>query len=231
MDCHGVQTREKIVQNYTLNVLSHVKLLPGQIKRSCAKKDLTNEYYLFEAIDHQGKSNQFLAGRGSGGDLIKLENKKRQNQGLTALPIPKLFNPLSTLAIGPGGGGSTGATPINIDPVNKDILKVINLLVCIWDLETKLKVISEITHEVNTNPTQRVKYRYIKAINTLVSRDTIISDPNNQVNNLQDLLEWYRHHPQTLWDFKAFTFTHLKDEINRGINQNWNGITYNYIDV
>lgn len=50
MNCHGHDTRVRIVENYNIKCTAHIRLLNGQI-RSDAERDITDTYYIFECVN------------------------------------------------------------------------------------------------------------------------------------------------------------------------------------
>lgn len=239
MNCFGQKSQEDIVRNYDIEVISHVILLPGQKKTGCSGKELKKEYYLIQATNiHTGRNEMFYAGVGSfqstvsSNGLRELENKKRATKGLPPLTVPQLFDPLNHPSIGGGmatGGGITAGGGIVLHPCNQEIWNVMHLLITIWDINGNEGVFLDIKNQIIADPANRVPYKYIKAINTLVSRDHIITDPLfPTVNNLQDLLAYFRHHPTNPWNFKTYNFANLANSINHGIAQGW-GVTQNFI--
>ena len=45
--CRGEDTREELVKIQDITPIAHVKLLYGQVKKSCTKANLTDQYYCF----------------------------------------------------------------------------------------------------------------------------------------------------------------------------------------
>lgn len=86
MKCRGRQVREQIVEQYQVIPKAHIKLLAGQTKRSDAEADITDEYYIFEAISFNGKKETIQCGMGAARHFLELLNHD-------GLPI---FNPLHT---------------------------------------------------------------------------------------------------------------------------------------
>lgn len=65
MKCRGRQVREQIVEEYRVIPKAHIKLLAGQTKRSDAEADITDEYYIFEAISYNGEKEIIQCGMGA----------------------------------------------------------------------------------------------------------------------------------------------------------------------
>ena len=84
MKCRGRQVRGQIVEEYRVIPKAHIKLLAGQTKRSDAEADITDEYYIFEAISSNGEKETIQCGMGAARHFLELLNHD-------GLPI---FNPL-----------------------------------------------------------------------------------------------------------------------------------------
>ena len=51
MNCHGHDTRVRIVENYNIKCTAHIRLLNELIIRSDAERDITDTYYIFECVN------------------------------------------------------------------------------------------------------------------------------------------------------------------------------------
>ena len=99
MKCRGKEVRERIIKKYKVVPKAHIKLLAGQTKRSDAEADITDEYYIFEAISSNGEKETIQCGMGAARHFLELLNHD-------GLPI---FNPLHIdRNIGGHGGGNQG---------------------------------------------------------------------------------------------------------------------------
>lgn len=49
MKCRGTETRKKIVKEYYVEPVAHLKLLANQTKHSDAEAKIEDEYYIFTA--------------------------------------------------------------------------------------------------------------------------------------------------------------------------------------
>ncbi|MCI6006637.1 MAG: hypothetical protein MRZ25_00010 [Ruminococcus sp.] len=49
MNCRNTETRRRIVEEYDVKPVAHIKLLAGQIKHSDAEAVIRDEYYIFTA--------------------------------------------------------------------------------------------------------------------------------------------------------------------------------------
>ncbi|EGR1752563.1 hypothetical protein [Vibrio parahaemolyticus] len=125
MKCRGTESRQRIVDNYTIKPVAHVKLLNNQQKLSCTNITLTNSYYCFDYTSRTDPSDKgtFYCGDHAANEFLEMA-------GLDPLP---LFNPL--VSSGTGGGGGNGETSTTKwDPLAKELNTAINMLVVCWDV-------------------------------------------------------------------------------------------------
>ena len=82
MNCHGHDTRVRIVENYNIKCTAHIRLLNEQIIRSDAERDITDTYYIFECVNKNDDNDvdRIVCGTGAARDLLQLAN-------ITAPPI------------------------------------------------------------------------------------------------------------------------------------------------
>ena len=101
MNCHGHDTRVRIVKNYNIRCTAHIRLLNGQVIRSDAERDITDTYYIFECVNKNDDNDvdRIVCGTGAARDLLQLAN-------ITAPPI---FNMLHEVGGEGGAGGAGGA--------------------------------------------------------------------------------------------------------------------------
>lgn len=131
MECRSTERRQLIVKSYNVVPVAHIQLLMGQTKRSDAGATITNDYYIFEAINKaDGKNEIIQCGMEASKDFLKLLNHK-------GLP---LFNPLhgdfSADVTGrkyEGGGTSERQTREIWNPVAKQLYNAIMWLIIAWD--------------------------------------------------------------------------------------------------
>ena len=102
MNCHGHDTRVRIVENYNIRCTAHIRLLNGQVIRSDAERDITDTYYIFECVNKNDDNDvdRIVCGTGAARDLLQLAN-------ITAPPI---FNMLHEVG-GAGGAGRGNRRP------------------------------------------------------------------------------------------------------------------------
>ena len=129
MNCHGHDTRVRIVENYNIKCTAHIRLLNEQIIRSDAERDITDTYYIFECVNKNDDNDvdRIVCGTGAARDLLQLAN-------ITAPPI---FNMLHE---GGGEGGAGGAGGGNQhqdeewDAAAKQLYNAIMILITAWNL-------------------------------------------------------------------------------------------------
>lgn len=127
MNCHGHDTRVRIVENYNIKCTAHIRLLNGQI-RSDAERDITDTYYIFECVNKNDNNDvdRIVCGTGAARDLLQLAN-------ITAPPI---FNMLHEVD-GGGEGGAGGGNQHQVeewDAAAKQLYNAIMILIIAWNL-------------------------------------------------------------------------------------------------
>lgn len=163
--CRGKQVREQIVKNYQVIPVAHIKLLVGQTKRSDAEADISNEYYIFEAIGSDGKKEIIQCGMGAARDFLNL----LKHDGL---PI---FNPLhidrSVRGHGSADSGLDGNENQgqNWNQTTRQLYNAIMWLIIAWDANpgTPLfKIRDEIIKDHNP---EHINSK-VKSVNTMIQR-------------------------------------------------------------
>ncbi|ELJ8444647.1 hypothetical protein [Vibrio cholerae] len=160
MKCRGTESRQRIVKNYIIHPVAHVKLLNGQTKLSCTSDTLTDSYYCFDYVARSNPSDRgtFYCGSHAADDFLKLTQLS---------PLP-LFNPLVTS--GEGGGGSGGSSSKKWDPLAKQLNNAINMLVVCWDIVPG-GVLANIQAQLIQYPNSTPFLSKLKAVNTIIGYD------------------------------------------------------------
>ncbi|OCH19806.1 hypothetical protein [Aliivibrio sp. 1S128] len=160
MKCRGTESRQRIVDNYIIKPVAHVKLLNGQQKLSCTSITLTNSYYCFDYVSRTEPLDKgtFYCGDHAANEFLELAE---------LVPLP-LFNPL--VSDGTGGGGNGDTSTKKLDPLAKELNTAINMLVVCWDVVPGGPL-------ADIQATLR-QYYYstpfpskVKAVNTIIGRD------------------------------------------------------------
>lgn len=127
MKCRGREIRKQIVENYQIIPVAHIQLLAGQEKKSDAEAVIRNEYYIFEAIDTNGRKETIQCGMGAARDFLTLLH----HDGLP------LFNPLHLDRRGPGGAnlgpGRNENDKQNWNQTARQLYNAIMWLIIVWD--------------------------------------------------------------------------------------------------
>lgn len=85
MNCRGTETRKRIVNEYKVEPVAHIKLLTNQTKHSDAGATIEEEYYIFTAIRNtDGQKEIIQCGMGAARDFLQIIDH----------PGLPLFNPL-----------------------------------------------------------------------------------------------------------------------------------------
>ncbi|MEI2437492.1 hypothetical protein [Priestia megaterium] len=164
MLCRGDLTRIKIVKDYNINPIAHVKLLTGQEKKSCTNDRLKDKYYCFLYTHKKNKNitGTFVCGDYAAKHFLKLS----RHEGLP------LFNPLSS-------EGTNSVCGINnIDeprdnrewhPVAQELSNAINLLIICWNVGGNLNgALRDVKQKIEANPQDEPYVSNIKSINTVI---------------------------------------------------------------
>lgn len=160
--CRGSNNKSRIVSQYNLSPIAHVKLLGDQSRNGCCG-EITDRYYHFEATPKiGGKAEAFIVGYDCAEQLLTLT-------GHAKLP---LFNPLATAgAPGGAGGVANGQNPaVTMCPVNRELYNAIHLLCIAWD-STPGQPLRSLLRRVTTNPGVPVGKFEVTGFNTIVGAD------------------------------------------------------------
>lgn len=195
--CRGEEVRKRIVDDYELRAIAHVKLLNGQVKSSCTNDLLTDSYYCF---DYKSRTDPmdtgtFYCGYYAANHFLVLEKLK---------PLP-LFNPLggvdcrNDLAV---GAKSNSRTDISWHPLCKQLNDAINMLVVCWDIIPS-GALCDIQTQLLRYPDKKPFMSKIKAVNTIIGRD-------KDKRTLQIMIDELRE----VHDIRNFDFSLLCDELD-----------------
>lgn len=164
MKCRGVAVRQEIVKNFQLRPIAHVKLLAGQMKRSCINDALTDSYYCF-SYEGRGDSNfgSFFCGQHAASHFLTLLGEK-QLPMFNALKAGDSDVPESSMH------GGMKRKILKWDAAAKQLYNALNLLVVCWDAPpgpalANIKQRLEQSRDLSPHPSQ------VKAVNTIISKD------------------------------------------------------------
>ncbi|APT46323.1 hypothetical protein [Bacillus safensis] len=183
INCRGEERRKEIVRLFKVDIMSRIKLLPGQEHISCTGDQLENEYYCFSYSNRkdQKKKGVFVCGSHAAKHFLELINK----------PNIRLFNPLIGEVADNNlqhqfdrrvdvGGERTEAENI----VARNLRDAIDVLTIWWNNKIKYPL-SDIRAQLNNNMNEEPKFRVIKAVNTIISSDqsecTTLKEMNNKL--------------------------------------------------
>ena len=131
--CYGKENKLRIVKNYYLTPLHHIKLLNNQEKKGCCGK-LTDQYYIFQAKNKvSNESERFIVGKNCAEQLLELINHKKL----------ELFNPLKHTPTENNNSLKNNSTNnINHDRVklnafNQQLITAMTLLCACWNTYPK----------------------------------------------------------------------------------------------
>jgi hypothetical protein len=185
--CRSSKVREKLVQEYNIKPIAHVRLLNGQERRSCTKDLLTDSYYCFSyRAKNSDVTETFLCGTYAANHFLELIHH----------PKLKLFDPLASETVGTGTNGGTNINSGFNDswhPATKQLFNAINLIIICWG-RAPSGVMQKIKEELEKYKNREPLPRQIKAINTIISRD-------HGGRTLQQMLDELRNKNNMIRDF------------------------------
>ncbi|CAG9250172.1 conserved hypothetical protein [Burkholderia diffusa] len=184
--CRGDTNKQRIVSDYKLIPLAHVKLLNGQQLSGCCGP-VQDRYYHFEAtLKAGGPSEAFVVGYDCAEQLLKLIGH----------PKLHLFNPLSAIGGQGGGGGgavAAGAGGANVNnpknlmgPLNAEMYDAIHLLCMAWNTTPK-EPLRRMLEYLNNSPTQPTDDAYVVRFNRILGRDSKGRTLTQMIADLQTL--------------------------------------------
>lgn len=190
MNCRGTQTRERIVRDYQVTPVAHIKLLAGQTKRSDAEANIDNEYYIFEAVAPNGEKKIIQCGMGAARHFLRLLN----HEGLP------LFNPLHVSRNVGGTRGVRGNVnqEQNWNQTAKQLYNAIMWLIIAWNAEPTT-LLYEFRKDILEYYDREPFDWKIKRVNTVIkdggkgrTLTEIINDFRNENNIRDDMCQFDR---------------------------------------
>ena len=195
--CRGHDKKIELINDYIIEPLSYIKLLPGQEKQGCCGL-LRDRYYVFE---YQNKANpqdkgNFFVGYDCGEQFLDLLNIDKSEY--------KLFNPLANGNHGGGGEGVGGAANTqHRNPLNQEVYDAINLICVAWNRPPKYSI-KNILDFVRNQNNPRTKDWAVEKVNELISHDWY---NRTLVQIVEELREEY--------NLRNFTFNLMNEIIER----------------
>jgi hypothetical protein len=175
--CRGEESRKRLIEKYEIIPYSHRKLLNGQIKHSAAKDMITKEYYCFiyKEKNTSNKEDTFIVGTYVAKHFLEL---------LKLDPLP-LFNMLKS-----DGDKKRAESEKEIyiqekewNPLALELYNIINIIQTVWD--TNGSVLAEILINVIKNKNKEPSLKYLKSVNTIISKDS-------KKRNIKNMLDCIR---------------------------------------
>lgn len=210
MKCRGRKVREQIVRDYKVTPVAHIKLLSDQTKRSDAEADISDEYYIFEAIDSDGNKETIQCGMGAARHFLHLLN----HDGLP------LFNPLH---IERNLGGHDGANPRpggnehqgqNWNQTARQLYNAIMWLIIAWDAKPDTPLF-EFKSDV-------IKYQNLEPFPSKVSRVNTVIKNGGKGKTLTEIINSFRKDNNIRSDVCQFNL--LNNVINNMTDKDGNHI-------
>ncbi|MGC9934871.1 hypothetical protein [Priestia aryabhattai] len=201
MLCRGNLTRVKIIEDYNITPIAHVKLLTGQEKKSCTNDRLKDKYYCFSYTHKKNKniSGTFVCGDHAAKHFLKLSN----HEG-----IP-LFNPLFSEGTNYVGGTNNTDEPRDKrewHPVAQELSNAINLLIICWNVGDNLNgALRRVKEKIEANPENEPYVSNIKSINTVIGG-------KKKNRKLSDIVGKLRKNYPTLREYNFDLINSILDE-------------------
>lgn len=200
--CRSLEVRRRLVKEYDINPIAHVRLLNGQERRSCTGNLLKDSYYCFSyRKKNDNISKYFLCGSYAAKDFLDLIKQ----------PELPLFDPLASDSVGVRKTNSSGIPNIKETwhPAAKELHNAINLIIICWGVIPS-KALQEIKMKLEKNTNCKPYIMHIKAINTIISRD-------KRGRTLQLMIHDLRvHNPKIRqFDFSLLNEILCKNDIDR----------------
>jgi len=165
-DCYGDRKKE-VVENYYLNPLAYLKLIPGQKKNGCCG-DLKDKFFIFSytAIANKEDRGVFFVGYDCAAQMIDLVNEKKKAFKKPLMELPPLFDPMHN------GFSSEMAFMSNI---NKDILDVILMLASVWDVQNFKGTLPYLLSMISREPLRHPTLNELTSLNSIIGKDVKIT--------------------------------------------------------
>lgn len=181
MNCRGHEKRIKIVENWEVTPLAHIKLLDGSEIHSDAGNDITDSYYLFQCVNRvTGVNDAIRCGRAVAEDFCSL----------TGCTMPKYFNPIRMESEGnphiSNSGSDVTQKKAEWNPMRLQLYHAIMLIIVAWNAKPGTPLYSVLKRVVNDRfLAYPPREGDIKAVNTILKNGkTTISKVTQQIEVL-----------------------------------------------
>ena len=185
MNCRGTETRKKIVEEYKVGPVAHIKLLANQTKHSDAGATIEDKYYIFSAIrKSDGKKDVIQCGMGAARDFLRILNH----------PGLPLFNPLKVEEVTSLSNNEEANNDKKIDDWNdraRQLYNAIMWLIIAWDAKPDTPLF-KFRDDIEKNKRYDPFDWKIKRVNTVIMNGgkgktlTEIIDDFSKHNNIKD---------------------------------------------
>lgn len=192
MKCRTPETRVKIVEDYSIKPIGKFKVL-GKSVTSCTNDPITDYYYQFQYIHKNNKKHEGIMTCGN-----HAANHFMELIGIENIPtFDPLINDRATIIEGHEGTTSL-SNNVKWDPVAKELYHAINIILLSWKTDSS-GAMQEILIKIANDPSKRPLNANVKAVNTVISRDTKKKSLPDMVADLK-----VRHS-----SFKSYSFHEL----------------------
>lgn len=162
-DCYG-NKKDEIVQQYYLNPIAHIKMLPHMEKMGCCGL-LTEQFYIFSYTGIKNRSDRgtFFVGTDCAKQIIDMVNAIKKRAGKGSLEIPKMFD----ISL---DGGFVGGWNKGIKRVNYDTLVLLLLLASAWEVNAFYGAPANILERIVRNPLKTLGKKDLLKVNELIEK-------------------------------------------------------------
>ncbi|MEK4512834.1 hypothetical protein [Paenibacillus sp. FSL K6-2524] len=184
--CRSLEVRKRLIYEYEIKPIAHIRLLNGQIRKSCTGDKLTDSYYCFSyrKLNEGGNSETFLCGTHAANSFLELLNHSK-------LP---LFDPLGIDNHGAGNSSSNGNMIVTWRPAAKQLYNAIHLLIICWGIVPG-SVLKDIKSKLEVYTDREPLASQVKSLNTIISKD-------KHGRTLQEMIEEFRDANEKLRQFQ-----------------------------
>lgn len=183
MNCRGAETRRKIVEEYDVKPVAHIKLLAGQSKHSDAEATIKDEYYIFSATRKRGRKDEkkeiIQCGMVAARDFLNI-------LGIPGLPIfnPIKENSVNKTKITSKGNNSRPERVDDWDETAKQLYNAIMWLIIAWDAQPDTPLF-EFRDEV-------VKYKKLNPFDSKIKRVNTVIANGGKGKTLTEIVDGFR---------------------------------------
>ena len=186
LNCRTEKRREKIVENYDVELVTIANLMKGRTMESDTGKIIKDRYYEFRCTS---KTNKFekatiICGRTAGESLIRLS-------GIKDVVVFNPFKIENERNKQKRGLKCNNDSKIKWNKTSQELYNAINILEYYWDRTLK-GILYEIKKEIETNRDKEPSLQTIKKVNKCISADRTKLKISEMILKLREKDERFR---------------------------------------